>query len=257
MANPGVDTARPPLGMAIRSLLRADTIVLLNSKTSIGVSMLLPVVILVVTTFGKAQARLGGSSLIIGLALTLGLLTSSLFGYTLTLARDREAGVLQRLRVTPAPTWTIMTSRLFAQVIANLIASVIVVIVGAIVHGLTPTPGQYALVLVVAALGAAVFLAIGQALVGLVPSTSAINAISRLLMGLLIVLGLTGGTGLLGDTMKTIADWSPVGALMTLFSDVLNQSPWNVQDTYSLLACLGYIIVFAFIGVRWFRWNTH
>lgn len=256
MTNTGIDTARPPLGLAMGSLLRADTIVLLNSKTSIGISMLLPVAILVVTTFGKAQARLGGSSLIIGLALTLGLITSSLFGYTLTLAGDREAGVLQRLRVTPAPTWMIMTSRLLVQVIANLIASTVVVIVGAVVHGLTLNAGQYVLVLVVAVLGAAVFLAIGQTVVGLVKSTSAVNAISRLLMGLLIVLGLTGGTGLLGDTMKTIADWSPVGALMTLFSDVLNQSPWNVQDTYSLLACAGYIIVFAFIGVRWFRWDA-
>jgi ABC-2 type transport system permease protein len=177
VTNTGVDTARPPLGLAMSSLLRADTIVLLNSKTSIGLSMLLPVVILVATTFGKAQTRLGGSSLIIGLALTLG-----------------------------------------------LIASVVVVIVGAIVHGLTLNAGQYALVLGVAVLGvavlgAAMFLAIGQALVGLVQSTSAINAISRLLMIVLILLGLLGGTGILGDTMKTIADWSPVGALMTLFSD--------------------------------------
>ncbi len=30
----------------------------------------------------------------------------------------------------------------------------------------------------------------------------------------------------------------------------------NVHDSYSLLACLGYIIVLAFIGVRWLRWNT-
>ena len=56
--------------------------------------------------------------------------------------------------------------------------------------------------------------------------------------------------------MKTIADWSPVGALMTLFSDVLNHSPWKGQDTYSLLACVGYSFVFAFIGIRWFRWNA-
>jgi len=256
VTNTAAHTARPPLRLAMSSLLRADSIVLLNSKASMAISLLLPIAILVVTTFGKAQARLGGSSLIIGLALTLGLITSSLFGYTLTLAHDRELGVLQRLRVTPAPTWMIMASRLVVQVIANLIASVIVVIVGSIVHGLTLNAGQYALVLVVAVLGAAVFLAIGQAVVGLVKSTSAVNAISRLLMGLLIVLGLTGGTGLLGDTMKTIADWSPVGALMALFSDVLSQSPWSGQDTNSLLACVGYIIVFAFVGIRWFRWDS-
>lgn len=256
MTNTGVDTARPPMGLAMRSLLRADSIVLLNSKPSLFLSTLLPIVILVATTIGKAQSRIGGSSLIIGLALTLGLLTSSLFGYTLTLAHDRELGVLQRLRVTTAPNWMIMTSRLIVQVATNLIASIIVVIVGAIVRGLTFNIGQYLLVIAVAVLGAAVFLAIGQAVVGLVKSTSAINAISRLLMILLILLGLLGGTGILGDTIKAIADWSPVGALMALFSDVLNQSGWSGQDTYSLLACTGYIIVFAFIGIRWFRWES-
>jgi len=76
------------------------------------------------------------------------------------------------------------------------------------------------------------------------------------LMIVLLLLGLLGATGILGDTMKTIADWSPVGALMTLFSDVLNHSPWKGQDTYSLLACVGYSFVFAFIGIRWFRWNA-
>ncbi|MCZ9884544.1 ABC transporter permease [Arthrobacter sp. B2a2-09] len=256
MTNAAVDTARPPLGLAMTSLLRADSIVILNSKTSLVLSTLLPIVILVATTFGKAQSRLGGSSLIIGLALTLGLLTSCLLGFTLALAHDRHIGVLQRLRVTPAPNWMIMTSRLIVQVATNLIASVIVVIVGAIVHGLTLNVGQYLLVIAVALLGAAVFLAIGQALVGLIQSTNAISAIGRLLMIVLLLLGIFGGTGILGDTIKAISDWSPVGALMTLFSDVLNQSAWSGQDTGSLLACVAYIVVFAFIGIRWFRWDS-
>jgi len=213
-------------------------------------------VILVATTFGKGQSRLGGSMLIIGLALTLGLLTSCLLGFTLALAHDRDIGVLQRLRVTPAPNWMIMTSRLIVQVVTNLVASIIVVIVGAIVHGLTLNVGQYLLVIAVAILGAAVFLAIGQALVGLIRSTNAISAIGRLLMIALLLLGVLGGTGILGDTIKSISDWSPVGGLMTLFSDVLNQSAWSGQDTGSLLACVAYVAVFAFIGIRWFRWES-
>ncbi|MGO4473858.1 ABC transporter permease [Arthrobacter sp. M-10] len=251
-----VNTARPPLGLAMGSLLRADSIVMLNSKTSLVLSALLPIVILVATTFGKGQSRLGGSMLIIGLALTLGLLTSCLLGFTLALAHDRDIGVLQRLRVTPAPNWMIMTSRLIVQVVTNLVASIIVVIVGAIVHGLTLNVGQYLLVIAVAILGAAVFLAIGQALVGLIRSTNAISAIGRLLMIALLLLGVLGGTGILGDTIKSISDWSPVGGLMTLFSDVLNQSAWSGQDTGSLLACVAYVAVFAFIGIRWFRWES-
>ncbi|MBB6404195.1 ABC transporter permease [Arthrobacter sp. AZCC_0090] len=256
MTNTGVNTARPPRGLAMSSLLRADSIVMLNSKTSLVLSALLPIVILVVTSFGKGQSRLGGSSLLVSLALTLGLLTSCLLGYTLALAHDREIGVLQRLRVTPAPNWMIITSRLVVQVATNLLASIIVVIVGAIVHGLALNVGQYLLVIAIAVIGAAMFLAIGQALVGLVQSTNAISAIGRLLMIFLLLLGLLGGSGILGDTMKTIADWSPVGALLTLFSDLLNQSAWSGQDTSSLLACVGYIVVFTSIGIRWFRWNS-
>lgn len=257
MTDAGAQTLRPPLGLAFGSLLRADSIVLLRSRVSLLASILLPIVILVVTSFGKSGSKLGGPQLIIGLALTLGLATSCLLGYSLSLAHDRDVGVLQRLRVTPAPTWMIMTSRLLVQVACNLIASILVVIVGVSLHGLTPSVGQYLLVLAVAILGAGVFLALGQALVGLLKSTSAINAIGRLLFIVLVLLGLLGGTGLLGDTMKSIADWSPIGALMILFTDVLTAAPWSGQDASALLACVGYIIVFAFIGIRWFRWESH
>jgi len=70
------------------------------------------------------------------------------------------------------------------------------------------------------------------------------------------LLGLFGTTGILGDTIKAIADWSPVGALMTLFADALALAAWSSQDTNALLACAGYIVVFAFVGIRWFRWSV-
>lgn len=252
-----VPISGPPLGLALRSLFRADLIVLLRSRVATVLSLALPVAILVVTSFSKSGRNLGDPTLVIGLALTLGLLTSCLLGYSLGLARDREIGVLQRLRVTPAPTWTIMTSRIVVQVVMNLVASIIVVVVGVILHGLTLDVGQYLLVIVVAALGAAVFLAIGQALVGLVPSTGAVNAIGRILFILLVLLGILGASGVLGDTIKAIGQWSPVGVLMTLFGDVVGGSSWVDQDWYSLLACAGYIVVFAFIGIRWFHWDSH
>ncbi len=248
---------RPPVGLALGSLLRADLLVLLRSRVATVLSILLPLVIIVVTTFGKAETRLGGSAEIIGLALTIGLITSCLLGYSLTLAHDREVGVLQRLRVSPAPTWTIMTSRLTVQVAANLIGSLVVIIVGAILHHLTLSPWQYLLMLATAVLGAAVFLALGQALVALVRTTGAINATGRILFIVLLLTGILGGSGVLGDTMQSIADWTPVGALMILFSDAVTATGWSGQDTDALLACVGYVVVFTFIGIRWFRWGTH
>ncbi|MBS1674865.1 MAG: ABC transporter permease [Actinobacteria bacterium] len=248
-------TAQPSVGLALRSLLRADVLVLLRSRVSAVLSILLPIVIVVVTSFGKVN-RLGGAAQVIGLALTLGLITSCLLGYSLNLAHDREVGVLQRLRVTPAPTWTIMVSRLVVQVAANLIGSVIVIVVGSILHKLNLDPGQYVMMLGIAVLGAAVFLALGQALVALVRTSSAINAIGRILFILLVLIGLLGGTGILGDTVKAIAQWTPVGALMNLFTDAASGTGWADQDTSAVIACVGYIVVFSFIGIRWFRWDS-
>lgn len=249
-------SARPPLGLPLRSLLRADSIVMLRSTVATVLSLLLPIVILVATTLNKVGARLGAPGLVISLAVTIGLITSSLLGYTLALSHDRDNGVLQRLRVTPAPSWLIMASRLAVQIIAAVIASAIVLVVGIILHGLTFSISGFLLALVFAALGAGVFLAIGQAIVGLVRSSTAVLAISRLLFVVLMLVGLVGGSGVLGDTMKVVAEWTPVWALITLVSDSLSQAAWASQDWYALLACFGYIIVFSFIGIRWFRWDS-
>jgi hypothetical protein len=67
--------------------------------------------------------------------------------------RCREKGVFQRLRVTPAPAWACMASRLAMQAVANMIISLVVVIIGTRMHRVSPSIGQYALVLLVSLLG--------------------------------------------------------------------------------------------------------
>jgi ABC-2 type transport system permease protein len=236
------------------SLLRADFLVFLKHRRALIISMVLPVFVLLSTSGNKATHNFGGAEYTIGLAISYGLLSTALIGYALTTARDREKGVFQRLRVTPAPTWTIMTSRLLMQEIASLIISVAVV--GSLIHHISPSAGQYALVLLVSILTGAVFLSLAQALVGLVRSADSIQAVARVLFAVLILLGILGQSGALGGFWSSVARWSPVGAVMTLFAGVLNLHAWYSRDTLSLLACLGYIIVFAGIGIRWFQWDA-
>jgi len=238
------------------SLLRADFLVFLKHRRALIISMVLPVFLLVSTSSDKATHSFGGAGFIIGLAIAYGLLSTSLIGYALTVARDREKGVFQRLRVTPAPTWTIMTSRLAMQAVANLIIAIVAVIIGSQIHHISPSAAQYALVLAVSILAGAVFLSIGQALVGLVKSADSVQAAARVLFAALILLGLLGQTGALGSFWGSVARWSPVGVVMTLFNGVLNLHAWYSRDTLSLVACLGYIVVFAGIGIRWFQWDA-
>ena len=249
-------TTAAALQLVLSSLLRADFVVLLKNRRSLLLSIILPIFILFTTNSSKATHNFGGALFIIGLAIAYGLVSASILGYALTVARDREQGVFQRLRVTPAPTWTIMTSRLAMQCLANLIITLVVVIVGSAAAPRLALARQYGLVLLVSILGGAVFLSIGQALVGLVKSADSVNAAGRMLVIGLILLGTFGQSGALGGIWESIAHWSPVGAVMTLFAAVLNLSAWDAHDSLTLLACVGYIVVFAAIGIRWFQWDA-
>ncbi len=254
--NSSQPTTGPPLQLVMRSLLRADFAVLLKNRRALLISVALPILILFSTNSSKATHSFGGSLFIIGLAVALGLVSNSILGYALTLARDREQGVFQRLRVTPAPTWTIMTSRLAMQALVNLLITVVVVIVGSQMHHVSLSAGTYGLVLAVSIVGGAVFLSIGQALVGLVKSADSINAAGRVLTIGLVLLSSLGQGGTLGSAWESISRWSPVGVVMTLFAAVLNLSAWDAHDSLALLACGGYIVVFAAIGIRWFQWDA-
>jgi ABC-2 type transport system permease protein len=248
--------AGPSLQLMLTSLLRADSTVLVRNRRSVIISIALPLLLLVTTSSTKGTSRLGGAFYVIGLCTAYGLAATSILGYALTVARDREKGVFQRLRVTPAPTWAIMGSRLAVQVVANLIIALVVLIVGSSIHNVTLSVGQYALFLLVSILAGAVFLGIGQAMVGLLKSADTVNAGARIVFIALIFLGLFGQSGVLGSAWESISQWTPVGVVMTLFAGVLDLSAWGSRETLALLACFGYTAFFAAIGIRWFQWEA-
>jgi ABC-2 type transport system permease protein len=253
-------TARPAIGLIFGSLLRADFTVLVRSGRTLVLNIVLPIVILVITDLHSgasgAGAVLTSALFSIGLALTYGLMSSSLIGYSLSVARDRDAGVFQRLRVTPAPTWAIMTSRLLVQIVLDIIMTVLVLIIGGVLHHLAFNAGEVLLILGVSIAGGAMFLAIAQAIVGLVRSSAVVNALGRVLYVVFLLLGLLGSSGILGATVTAISSWTPVGAMINLFGGVLDLTKWDWTDTTGLIATAGYIVIGAFIGIRWFRWDA-
>jgi len=252
--------ARPAIGLIFGSLLRADFTVLVRSGRTLLLNIALPILILIITDLHGGEtagtSALGSAVFSIALALTYGLMSSSLIGYSLTVARDRESGVFQRLRVTPAPTWAIMTSRLVVQILLDLIMTVLVVVIGAIIHNIAFTAAQLTLLICASIVGGAMFLAIAQALVGLVRSAAVVNAVGRVFYVVFLLLGLLGSSGLLGTTLKSISGWTPAGATINLYGGVLNLSGWDWTNTTAVIASAGYIVIGTFIGIRWFRWEA-
>jgi ABC-2 type transport system permease protein len=249
--------AVPTWSSSLKVLLRADSTAQVRTPLSLVITFALPLILLVATGLGKNSAALGGPEFRISLALTVGLVSIGTVGYSLAIARDRDTGVLQRLRVTPAPTWTIMVSRWMVQLGAVLVMAIVVLVVAALFVGVTLPPQDYLFTILVALLGSAVFLSIGQAIVGLIASADTLNAAGRLLYVPLIGLSLFGDSDRLGTTVEMVSRWSPGGCLETLLSAAMGASVWSGQSWGALFASFGYTVVFGVIGIRWFRWVSH
>jgi ABC-2 type transport system permease protein len=54
-----------------------------------------------------------------------------------------------------------------------------------------------------------------------------------------------------------VSRWSPGGCLETLLSAAMGATPWSGDVWGALFASIGYTVVFAVIGIRWFRWVSH
>ena len=249
--------AVPTSWSSLKVLLRADATAQVRAPLSLVLTFALPLILLVATGLGKNSAALGGPEFRISLALTVGLVSIGTVGYSLAIARDRDTGVFQRLRVTPAPTWTIMVSRWIVQLGAVLIMAIVVLVVAALFVGVTLPPQDYLFTVLVALLGSAVFLSIGQAIVGLIASADTLQAAGRLLYVPLIGLSLFGDTDRLGTTVEMVSRWSPGGCLETLLSAAMGATPSSGEFLGALFASVGYTVLFAVIGIRWFRWVSH
>src|SRR5260370_33832629 len=157
----------PALTEIFRALLEADFTVQLRNNRALLLSFALPLVVLFALFASKFYIALGNPQFRVASVLTLGMASIAVLGYAMTVARDREKGVFQRLRVTPAPTWTIMTSRLLVQVAAIVAMALVVLVAADLFKGVSLSAEAYLLTFVALIFSSALFLSVCQGRVGL------------------------------------------------------------------------------------------
>jgi ABC-2 type transport system permease protein len=248
--------AAPSLPGILKALLRADFTVQLRNGRALILNFVVPVALLYGLFATKRGSQLGNANFRVAVVLMIGMLTLAILIYSITIARDRERGVFQRLRASPAPSWTIIVSRLAVQEVAILVLAVVVLVAARLLENITLSPEAYALTIAVVLLGSVTFLSIGQALVGLVKSADTVNAAAPLTFVPILALALLGHSTIFGDTFETIARWSPGGAVALLLSGAMQPSSWSSDTWWALVATIAYSVLFAVIGIRWFRWST-
>ena len=109
-----METSIPTTSTVLKSLLRSDLKTQWRNRRAVILTVLVPVIILY--SWKQIINQIGGA-FALGSCITVGLMATGLMGYTNSIARDRDKGIFQRLRVAPLPSWTIMASRLLVQLL--------------------------------------------------------------------------------------------------------------------------------------------
>jgi ABC-2 type transport system permease protein len=248
-----MQTAIPSTSSALSSLLRADFTTQWRNRKSVILVVLVPVIILI---SWKGLVSKAGGAFVLSNCITIGLNAIGLMGYTNAIARDRDKGVFQRLRVTPVPSWSIMASRLIVQLAMVLIVTTAIFVAGFYYDKIQLTPMGYLVGYAAAFVGGAVYLALGQAIVGLIKNPETVNAVTRLVYFVFIMVGMFAELHQLGEKLEEVVKWSPYGTVKTIVSTAMQPSTWHQETTYFLLVTLGYTAIFTTLGIKWFKWNT-
>ncbi len=249
-----METIVPKTSAALSSLLRADFTTQWRNRRSTVLILLVPVIILI---SWKGIIEKLGPAFALSTCITLGLIAVGLMGYSNAIARDRDKGVFQRLRVTPVPTWSIMVSRLIVQLAMIVLVTAAVFIAGFYFDQITLKPVGYILSLLTAIVGGALYLGLGQMIVGLLKNAETVNSTTRLVYFVFIMVGMFGELGVLGDKFKEAVHWSPYGTVKSILSASMEPSTWSGNTTMALLITIVYAVIFSFLGIKNFKWSTH
>jgi ABC-2 type transport system permease protein len=248
-----METTIPKTSTVLATLFKADLAILLSNRRSAVISLFVPMIVLF--TWKGLIKHIGGPT-VLATAIAIGLIAIGLMGYTLSVAKDRDKGIFQRLRVAPVPTWVIMTSRIAIQLMMIIVLTLVVFIVGYQYDEVALSAPGYVVTFFIAILGGAVYLSLGQFIVGLIKNFETINAVTRITYFVFIMLGMVGELMIQNEKLKRAVHFSPYGSVKIMLAASMQPEKWNNDTTIAVLVSIGYIIVFAGVGISKFKWNT-
>ena len=256
-----METIIPKTSAVLTALLKADFTTQWRNRRAVVLTLIVPVIILM---SWKGMIVFTGGPFVLANSITIGIFASGLMGYSNAIARDRDKGIFQRLRVAPVPSWAIMASRLLVQMAMILLVTTVVFIIGYDFDGVVLTPVAYVLTYFTAIICGSVSLSLGQMIVGLIKNPETVNSTTRLVYLALILAGAFGEgihatakeSSQLGDALYQVEQWSPYGAVKTILSTGMEPTHWTNNTTTALLATVLYAVVFTTLGIKWFKWNT-
>ncbi|MEO5918156.1 MAG: ABC transporter permease [Candidatus Limnocylindrales bacterium] len=186
-------------------------------------------------------------------ALALAVIASGLVNLGIATAYERSYGVLKRLGGAPLPRWGLVSAKLSAVLVLELLQVAVLLAVAVGLLGWTvPAGASFAMFALALLLGTLAFAGLGLLLAGALRAEATLALANALFLIFLMVGGIVLPVDHLPGPLEAIANVLPAAALADLFRAALGGP---VDQVRSVLTLLVWGVGAAALAIRTFRWE--
>jgi len=238
--------------------LRAEQRLFWRSRELAFFTFLLPIVFFLILASAYGDDEIDGADghlyLLSGM-IGYGAVATTFAGLALLLVIRRESGVLKRLRATPLPGRTYIAAVLGSIVFVFFLEAVLLVLLGNVAFDVALPDKVFSLVLVLA-LGAGAFAALGVGLTAVIRSAEGSSAVvNAIYLPLTFISGSFFSSDTFPRVLRAVAEALPLVHFIRLARDVMvfDDQIWEHPTAVSIVAAWG--VVGTVVAVRGFRWE--
>jgi len=180
--------------------------------------------------------------------------TTGLMGLTITLAANRENGVLRRLRTTPVSPFVILAAQVFVMFLMTSIGMLLLVLAGKLVYHVR-FEGNVLSVMAGYVLCCLSFYALGFILAALVPTARTAQVVGMaLLYPMLFLSGAGFPRELLPETIKKVSNFLPLTYVVNLLRGLWIGESWAMHLS-EVIVLITMLVVGTLASIKIFRWE--
>jgi ABC-2 type transport system permease protein len=237
--------------------LRTEQLLFWRSREAAIFVFLFPLLLFALLTAvynGRIYGRPASWALLAGM-LGYGAATTAFAGLALILVARRETGILKRVRSTPMPPATYLVAVLLSTLIVFVLQATALFALGKLLRD-TPFPRHLVSIILLLALGAACFAALGLAITGLIRSLEGSSAVvNMIVLPMAFLSGSFGPTRHYPEALRAVGAVLPLRYLVNSMNAIYLHGAqiWDRLSSVAVLAAwaVGGLIV----AIRRFRWE--
>ena len=237
--------------------LRWEQLLFWRSREAAVFVFLFPLLLFALLTAvydGRIYGRPAAWALLAGM-LAYGAANTAFSGLALIVVARREMGILKRIRSTPIPAVAYLTAVILSILIVFAIQAASLFVLGKLLKS-TPWPSNAVSMVLILALGAGCFAALGLGLTGFIRSLEGSSAIVNIIvLPMAFLSGSFGPTRNYPDFLVAIGDVLPLKYLVDALNAIYlhGQQIWDKPAAVAVLTAWG--IFGMAVALRKFRWE--